>query len=103
MKRIGEKAGWIEPLTKKREKLGREVEVFQNGTRKEKRFCDQMSSHMMRRTAVTTMLIFGMPEHLVRNISGHTSGSSSFYRYIHYARSFVDTEIDKVHQQLSMY
>ena len=58
---------------------------------------------MMRRTAITTMLILGMPEHLVRNISGHTGNSSSFYRYVHFAQSYIDKEIEKVHDKLGVY
>jgi integrase len=58
---------------------------------------------MMRRTAITTLLILGMPEHLVRKISGHSHSSSSFNRYVHYAQAYVDTEIDKVHEKLETY
>jgi integrase len=58
---------------------------------------------MIRRTAITTHLILGMPEHLVRKISGHTSNSSSFNRYVHYAQVYVDREIDKVHSKLEKY
>lgn len=64
------------------------------------RFCDKMSSHMMRRTAITTLLILGMPEHLVRKISGHTQGSTAFHRYVHHAQAYMDKEIDKVHSKL---
>jgi len=62
-----------------------------------------MSSHMMRRTAITTLLILGMPEHLVRKISGHSHTSSSFNRYVHYAQAYIDREIDKVHRVLEEY
>ena len=70
---------------------------------KQDRFCDKMSSHMMRRTAITTLLILGMPEHLVRKISGHSHTSSSFNRYVHYAQAYIDREIDKVHRVLEEY
>jgi integrase len=58
---------------------------------------------MMRRTAITTMLILGMPEHLVRKVSGHSHASSSFNRYVHYAQSYMDKEISKVHDKLESY
>lgn len=91
---IGEKADFTSTIQISREKLG-------VCSRKEHvRFCDKMSSHMMRRTAITTLLILGMPEHLVRKISGHGTDSKSFYRYVDYAQSYVDTEIDKVHLKL---
>ena len=49
------------------------------------------------------MLILGMPEHLVRKVSGHTAASRSFNRYVHYAQSYMDKEIQKVHDKLGQY
>ncbi|WP_298545834.1 tyrosine-type recombinase/integrase [uncultured Aquimarina sp.] len=100
LKRIGEKANFDTPIEVSREKLGK---VSKTAAKSSERFYDKMSSHMMRRTAITTMLILGMPEHLVRNISGHTGNSSSFYRYVHFAQSYIDKEIDKVHSRLEAY
>ncbi|WP_353780190.1 tyrosine-type recombinase/integrase [Winogradskyella sp. 3972H.M.0a.05] len=99
LKHLGELAGFTEPIRMSRERLGK-AKQLQN---KQLRFCDKMSSHMMRRTAITTLLILGMPEHLVRKISGHSHSSSSFNRYVHYAQAYMDKEIDKVHQQLETY
>lgn len=99
IKKLGEVAGFVQPIEISREKLG-ESKKIKNAP---KRFCDKMSSHMMRRTAITTLLISGMPEHLVRNISGHSSTSKSFNRYVHYAQSYIDKEIDKVHNKLKEY
>jgi integrase len=99
LKQIGEQAGFTEAIEMSRERLGKSKQL--NG--KQLRFCDKMSSHMMRRTAITTMLILGMPEHLVRKISGHSHGSSSFNRYVHYAQVYIDMEIDKVHRKLEIY
>lgn len=99
LKHIGEKAGFANPVEMTRERQGKSKVI----TKKQLRFCDKMSSHMMRRTAITTLLILGMPEHLVRKISGHSYASSSFNRYVHYAQSYVDREIDKVHQKLQDY
>lgn len=96
LKEIGKKAHFDQPINYHREKLG-------NSFIKDKRdlkFYDKMSSHMMRRTAITTLLILGMPEHLVRKISGHSPSSSSFNRYVNYAQVYIDNEIDKVHEQL---
>lgn len=100
LKKIGEKANFDTPIEVSREKLGK---VSKTSSKSSERFYDKMSSHMMRRTAITTMLILGMPEHLVRNISGHTGNSSSFYRYVHFAQSYIDKEIDKVHSRLEAY
>ena len=100
LKRIGEMAGFTDPVEVSREKQGKTKKV--NSKAKE-RFCDKMSSHMMRRTAITTLLILGMPEHLVRKISGHSHGSNSFNRYVHYAQAYIDKEIEKVHSKLENY
>lgn len=101
LKRIGEKAGFVNPVDANREILGKLNKQASN--KKQPRFCDKMSSHMMRRTAITTMLILGMPEHLVRVVSGHSMGSNSFQRYVHYARAYTNTELDKVYEQLNEY
>lgn len=104
LKKIGEKAGFTTPVEVSREKQGKTVKLTRKASKKEQnRFCDKMSSHMMRRTAITTMLILGMPEHLVRKISGHSNASSSFNRYVHYAQSYMDKEISKVHDKLESY
>lgn len=101
LKTIGEKAGFTNDLEVTRERLGKAKK--QSRTHKGIRFCDKMSSHMMRRTAITTLLILGMPEHLVRKISGHSASSSAFNRYVHYAQVYIDREIDKVHSKLESY
>ena len=103
LKSIGEKALFTTPIELSRERLGKSYKTTKSTAKASQRFCDKMSSHMMRRTAITTMLILGMPEHLVRNISGHSSNSSSFYRYVHFAQSYVDKELEKVHRKLEVY
>lgn len=101
LKRIGEIAGFTHTVDVKREKQGVAKMVLPK--KNKTRFCDNMSSHMMRRTAITTLLIYGMPELLVRKISGHSSSSSSFHRYVHFAQVYIDKEISKVHEKLEMY
>ncbi|HEX9981240.1 MAG TPA: tyrosine-type recombinase/integrase [Flavobacterium sp.] len=103
LKQIGEKAGFTSPVEVSREKQGKTHRITKKTDIAKNRFCDKMSSHMMRRTAITTMLILGMPEHLVRKVSGHSHGSSSFNRYVHYAQSYMDDEIGKVHGMLEVY
>jgi integrase len=98
LKNLGEKAGFTKPIEYTREKLGIKKQIS-----KQLRFCDKMSSHMMRRTAITTLLLLGMPEHLVRKISGHSASSNSFNRYVHYAQAYMDKEIEKVHSKLEVY
>lgn len=100
LKSIGEKAGFDNPIDVTREKRGKS-QISKN--RKQILFYEKMSSHMMRRTAITTLLILGMPEHMVRKISGHSYSSNSFNRYVHYAQSYMDKELDKVHEKLNHY
>lgn len=100
LKQIGELADFTAPIEISREKQGKTQKLVKKADLAHNRFCDKMSSHMMRRTAITTMLILGMPEHLVRKVSGHSSASSSFNRYVHYAQGYMDMEIVKVHSRL---
>jgi len=100
IKKIGEKAEFNTPVEITREIRGKTLKKDKN---KQVLFYEKMSSHMMRRTAITTLLILGMPEHLVRKISGHSHSSNSFNRYVHYAQAYMDREIDKIHSKLESY
>ncbi|MEP7375359.1 MAG: hypothetical protein ABI675_18305 [Chitinophagaceae bacterium] len=100
IRRLGRLAGWTEPVAKFRRRDGEQTEIKYNG-RSSYRFCDLLSSHVMRRTGITILLMLGMPEYLVRKISGHTAHSESFFRYVNFANSYVTDEINKVHSQLA--
>ncbi|WP_028873154.1 tyrosine-type recombinase/integrase [Psychroserpens burtonensis] len=100
LKRLGMLAEFNNPIEISREMRGKTLQKDKN---KQILFYEKMSSHMMRRTAITTLLILGMPEHLVRKMSGHSHSSNSFNRYVHYAQSYMDREIDKVHNKLEQY
>lgn len=99
LKRMAEKAGWTEYTGKYKTRNGRIVEQ-KTMTRNVYRFCDLVGSHTMRRTGITVLLMLGMPEYLVRKISGHAAHSKEFFRYVHVAQSYLTDEIDKVHQKL---
>lgn len=100
IKLIGEKAGWNNVINKRRSKRGKEVNIKkEDGTTY--RFCDLLSSHTMRRTAVSTMLMLGMPELTVRKISGHAANSKAFERYINLSQSYLDKHIDKMYAALT--
>ena len=101
LKELIEKAGWKEPVLKTRERRGNIVHLFKNRkSRQAYRFCDMITSHTMRRTAITTMLSLGMPEQLVRKISGHAPHSKEFFRYVEIAQTYLDTETEKLHLKL---
>lgn len=94
IKKLAELAGWVHHIQKERTKKGLNK---QNSGHNTLRFCDALSSHTMRRTSITTMLTSGMPEYIVRKISGHTSDSKAFFRYVSLAQSLMDKEIEKMH------
>ena len=61
---------------------------------------DHITAHTMRRTAITMMLSMGMPEYMVREISGHAPNSKEFYRYVKHIQSFKDKETDRVFDEM---
>ena len=64
------------------------------------RFCDLVTTHTMRRTAITTMLSLGVPEQVVRKISGHSAMSKEFFRYVAFAQSYQDQETSRMFEKL---
>jgi integrase len=102
LKLIAEAAQWIGEVGKLRTKRGVAVEAVFGRSNKKYRFCDLVSSHIMRRTAITTMLMLGMKEHVVKQISGHSNDSKSFYRYVNLVQSYMDNEMDAVFNKLAM-
>jgi site-specific recombinase XerD len=95
IKVLFEMAGWTEPVVKKRSVRGVTKVLKPASGKPLYRFCDMASSHMMRRTAITTMIMHGVSETVVKQISGHAKGSKSFYRYVAYIQPFMDHELDK--------
>ena len=56
-------------IPKTRERKGKQVIVYKDSKKRiHYKLSDHISTHTMRRTAITTMLCLGMPEHLVRKI-----------------------------------
>lgn len=98
VKELTELAGWTEPLKKIRTRRGKPRELKLRNS--PLRFCDHVSAHTMRRTAITTMLTLGVPEHIVRNVSGHSAGSKEFFKYVAIAQIYKDRELDKMHEKL---
>ncbi len=104
LKRLSAQAGWIQEKVKTRQKRGIAQVIYKNKKSKmHYRFCDLVSSHTMRRTAITTLLRLQMPEHLVRKISGHAAGSKEFHKYVSISQKFLDIETDKVFSKLEAY
>lgn len=88
-------------MVKIRERRGKQIVIYHNvKTKTHFKLSDHITSHTMRKTAITTMLNLGMPEHIVRKISGHAANSREFYRYVQMAQNVIDKESDKVFEQI---
>jgi len=102
IKALAKLAGWDDEMDKFRNKRGIPFPIYKNPETKEKyKFYELVSSHTMRRTAISTMLALRMPEVQVRRISGHCPNSKSFYRYVNFSQSFWDTDSKKFYKKLS--
>ncbi len=99
VKLLCERAGWTYEVGKTRERRGVQKKITRNG--KCFRFCDLITTHTMRRTAITTLLNLGMTEVMVRKISGHQANSKEFYKYVNFSQPYIDNELDRVYKQLN--
>jgi integrase len=91
IKKLGSTMGWFDPTP---------VVKCRNGILRIERigkFYELLTTHTMRRTGITLLLQLGMPEQLVRQISGHAPNSREFYRYVKIAQDWQDEESKKVH------
>lgn len=97
-------AGYLnfnEPMIKYRTKRGVKCMVYKNKAKKQHyTLADHITTHTMRRTAITTMLRLGMPDQLVRKISGHAANSKEFFRYVEFAQNYVDEHTDMVFDKI---
>jgi integrase len=99
LKQIGRLAGWCEEVPKYRSVKGRPAEV-KNVLGKTWRFYEHLSAHTMRRTAITTLLLMGVEETVVRTISGHAPGSREFFRYVAYVQGYLDKQVVNAYRML---
>lgn len=84
-------------MVKTRERKGKQIIIYKDPSKRAHyQLSDHLTTHTMRRTAITTMLGLGMPEHIVRKISGHSANSRDFYRYVKLSQSLIDKETDRV-------
>jgi integrase len=94
-----EYCGFTEPVQKSRLARGLTINLFRKNN-ETYRFCDLVSTHTMRRTAITNMLYLGMNENTVRQISGHSPNSKEFFRYVNFSQSILDQQINIYHDAL---
>jgi integrase len=102
IKKLAEKAGWTNTVVKQRRQRGiAKIQYADKSNKTLHRFCDLITTHTMRRTAISTMLALAMPEYLVRKVSGHAPGSREFYRYVNLNQHYLDKETERVFEFLS--
>lgn len=99
IKNLIRKAGWNYPLIKVMSRQGKMIEM-KNPNGKGWCFYQHITAHTMRRTAITTLLILGVPELVVRKISGHAPGSKEFYRYVAIAEDYMSKEVKIAYKKL---
>lgn len=99
LKKLMEYCGFTEPVQKSRLARGLTINLFRKNN-ETYRFCDLVSTHTMRRTAITNMLYLGMNENTVRQISGHSPNSKEFFRYVNFSQSILDQQINIYHDAL---
>ena len=79
LRELAKYCNWNKPIVKTRTKRGKEVTIYKDPEKKTHHtLSDLISSHTMRRTAITISLMLGMPEHAVKELSGHSSTSPEF-------------------------
>ncbi len=100
IKQISNIAGWTHGVERIRTIRGKVLKRNVSNKTESLRFCDIVSSHIMRRTAITSLLVLGVSERTVRKISGHSESSSSFARYVNLAQAYQDNELEKAHLKL---
>lgn len=50
--------------------------------------------HVFRKTAISVMLAFGIPESIVKKASGHSANSKAFARYVGFVETMFDEKIN---------
>lgn len=99
VKKLIKAAGWTHPIPKNTSYRGKMVE-HKTKDGETWQFYRHITAHTMRRTAITTLLVLGVPETIVRKISGHAPGSKEFYKYVGIAETYLNVEIKKAHEKL---
>ncbi len=88
-------------VVKTRERKGKPVVIYKDKKKKlHYHLSDHLSSHVMRRTAITNMLTMGVPEHVVRKISGHSANSKEFFRYVELSQRLMDDTTDEYFEKI---
>lgn len=99
IKKLIKKAGWAHTLPKNISFRGKMQEI-KSKTGGSWKFYQHITAHTMRRTAITTLLMMGVPENIVRKISGHAPASKEFYKYVSIAQEYLNYEVKNAYEKL---
>lgn len=99
IKKLIKKAGWNHGLPKHISCRGKMIEI-RSKTGNTWLFYQHITAHTMRRTAITTLLMMGVPENIVRKISGHAPASKEFYKYVSIAQEYLNQEVKNAYEKL---
>lgn len=102
IKKLIRTAGWDHTLPKYISSQGKMIQL-KNEDSQTWQFYKHITAHTMRKTAITTLLIMGVPEIMVRKISGHAPGSKEFFKYVSIAQEYMNQEVKKAHEKLLVY
>ena len=99
IKKLIMKAGWNHTLPKYLSFRGKMQEI-KSETGDSWQFYQHITAHTMRRTAITTLLMMGVSENIVRKISGHAPASKEFYKYVSIAQEYLNHEVKNAYKKL---
>lgn len=99
IKKLIKQAGWNHPLPKHISCRGKMQEI-KTKTGGSWQFYQHITAHTMRRTAITILLMMGVPENIVRKISGHAPASKEFYKYVSIAQEYLSHEVKNAYEKL---
>ena len=99
IKKLIKKAGWAYTVPKNISCRGKMQEI-KSKTGNTWLFYQHITAHTMRRTAITTLLMMGVPENIVRKISGHAPASKEFYKYVSIAQEYLNHEVKNAYEKL---
>jgi integrase len=99
VKKLVKKAGWDHTQPKYICCRGK-MQELRSKTGNTWKFYEHITAHTMRRTAITTLLMMGVDENIVRKISGHAPGSKEFYKYVSIAQEYLNQEVKNAHKKL---
>ena len=59
-----------------------------------KQLWEWVHPHLLRKTAITTMIYNKVPERFIKFASGHTTNSNAFERYVGHVEKYYKSEIN---------